>query len=73
MKNCKKHLEITGSLIFPIEVGMAAFIQEGAMIRRTSRVLSVDKLSPSEIQFETRNTNYLLHLLPNHVNMEAAV
>lgn len=73
MKNCKKSLEITGSLIFPIEVGMSAFIQEGANTRKTTTVLSMENISPTEIRFETKNTNYLLHLLPSHLDMEAAV
>ena len=73
MKNCKKCLEITGTLIFPIEVGMSALIQEGANTRRTTTVLRMEKLSSTEIQFETKNTNYLLHLLPNQLNMEAVV
>ena len=55
-------LEITGSLIYPITVGVSAFIHEGEGIRRTSTVLSMEKMSQSEISFETQNTKYLLHM-----------
>lgn len=60
MERTKKMLEITGSLIYPITVGESAFIHEGEGIRRTSTVLSMEKMSQSEIRFETRNTRYLL-------------
>ena len=35
----KKNIELTGSLIYPIEVGEAAFIREADGMRRTSTVL----------------------------------
>lgn len=31
-------------------------------MRRTSPVLGMDNISQTEIQFETQNTNYLLHI-----------
>ena len=62
MNYTKKMLEITGSLIYPITVGESAFIHEAEGIRRTSTVLSMKKMSQSEILFETRNTRYLLHM-----------
>ena len=62
MNYTKKMLEINGSLIYPITVGESAFIHEGEGIRRTSTVLSMEKMSQSEIRFETRNTRYLLHM-----------
>lgn len=62
MDNTKKMLEITGSLVYPITVGESAFIHEEEGIRRTSTVLSMEKMSPSEVFFETRNTKYLLHM-----------
>ena len=62
MYNTKKMLEITGSLIYPITVGESAFIHEGEGIRRTSTVLSMEKISQSDVRFETRNTRYLLHM-----------
>lgn len=65
----KKNLEITGRLICPLTVGAAAFIAEDGGIRRTSRVLQMEKISPEEIRFETCNTNYCLHI----IQKEAAV
>lgn len=62
MNNTKKMLEITGSLVYPITVGESAFVHEAEGIRRTSTVLSMEKMSQSEIRFETRNTRYLLHM-----------
>ena len=62
MDNTKKMMEITGSLMYPITVGESAFIHEAESIRRTSTVLSMEKMSQSEISFETQNTKYLLHM-----------
>ena len=62
MNNTKKMLEITGSLVYPITVGESAFVHEAEGIRRTSTVLSMDKMSQSEVCFETQNTKYLLHM-----------
>ena len=62
MNKTKKMLEITGHLIYPITVGESAFIHEAEGIRRTSTVLSMEKMSQSEISLETQNTKYLLHM-----------
>ena len=62
MNNTKKMLEITGSLVYPITVGESAFVHEAEGIRRTSTVLSMEKMSQSELCFETRNAKYLLHM-----------
>lgn len=62
MNKPKKTLEITGRLIYPITIGEPAFIHEAEGIRRTSAVLSMEKMSQSEVNFETRNTKYLLHM-----------
>lgn len=58
----KKNIELTGSLIYPIEVGEAAFIREADGMRMTSTVLRTEKISAQEICFETVNTNYHLHV-----------
>lgn len=62
MDNTKKMMEITGNLMYPITVGESAFIHEAESIRRTSTVLSMEKISQSDVRFETRNTRYLLHM-----------
>ena len=58
----KKNIELTGSLIYQIEVGEAAFIREADGMRMTSTVLRTEKISAQEIRFETVNTNYHLHV-----------
>lgn len=67
MNSKKKTLEITGWLLYPIAVGNSAFIHETNGMRRTSTVLSLEVISQTEIRFETRNTNYCLHLVPQEV------
>lgn len=52
----KKNIELTGSLIYPIEIG------EADGMRMTSTVLRTEKISAQEICFETVNTNYHLHV-----------
>lgn len=65
----KKNLEITGKLLCPLVVGDSAFISETDGTRRTSRVLSMENISPKEIRFETLNTNYHLHLTGQEVTI----
>lgn len=62
MDRQKKNLEITGWPIFPVEIGTVAYICEADTLRRTSTVLHLEQVTEHEIRFETRNTNYLLHL-----------
>lgn len=38
-------------------------------MRRTSTVLSMETISRTEIQFETCNTNYYLHIIPQEVTV----
>lgn len=66
--NRKKSLEITGRLIYPLEIGAVAFISEGDGMRRTSTVLSMENVSQTEVRFETLNTLYLLHLVQGSVS-----
>ena len=63
----KRNLEITGRHICPLTVGTAAFIAENGGMRRTSKVLQMEKISPDEICFETCNTNYRQHLIRQEV------
>ena len=67
----KKNIELTGNLIYPIEVGEAAFIREADRLRRTSTVLCAKKVSAQEICFETVNTNYRLHLVKQGLPTQA--
>lgn len=65
----KKNIEITGRLLFPMTVGLNAFISEEKGMRRTSTVLRMERVSAEEIQFETVNTNYRLHLAGREVTV----
>ena len=56
MNQEKKTLEITGLPLVPLSVGRS----DGT--RRTSRVLAIQHSSQTEIDFETLNTHYLLHV-----------
>lgn len=58
----KKKLEITGWPVYPIAIGETALISEDTGLRRTSTVLRMKKKSQTEVQFETLNTSYRLHL-----------
>ncbi len=58
----KKTRELDGYLLTPIEIGASAFIKVSDGMLRTSRVLRLQTLTQSEVQFETQNTNYRLHL-----------
>lgn len=63
MNHQKKTLCIAGSMLLPIEIGEPALIREhDGGYRRTTTVISLDKLSDSEIKFETQNTLYVLRL-----------
>ncbi len=70
----KKNIDIVGSPIIPIAVGYVTWIAEGNDTRRTSTVLSMEKVSQTEIRFETVNTNYRLRILqPNALRQEVHV
>lgn len=56
----KRTIRITGRLIFPIEIGLPAWIQEFGGMRRTSPVLSIVKKDAKHILIETQNTLYIL-------------
>lgn len=58
----KRTQELDGYLLSPIEIGASAFIKVSDGMLRTSRVLKLNMLTQSEVQFETQNTNYRLHL-----------
>ncbi len=55
---------ISGSPVRPITVGEPALIHEGDGLRRTTPVVSVRRISLREIRFETRNTHYVLKIIP---------
>jgi len=55
---------ITGTLLYPIVIGEPAFIYQDSGLTRTTTVTTVSKISTTEIRFETRNTKYVLQLIP---------
>lgn len=57
---------ISGSPVRPITVGEPALIHEGGGLRKTTPILNVRRVSPSEIRFETRNTQYVLKIFPTN-------
>ena len=66
MNHQKKTLCIAGSMILPIAIGQPAVILErDGGYRQTTTVLNMKKLSESVIKFETQNTRYLLHVIPD--------
>lgn len=72
MYNEKKHEEITEYLLRPLHVGAPAVINERTGWRRTSAVIKVTGMTEHEISFETQNSRYLLHLVPDlHSQREA--
>lgn len=67
----KKNIDLVGYPIVPIAVGFAAWIDEGNNARRTSKVLHMEKISKTEIRFETENTNYCLRIFqPDSLRQE---
>lgn len=64
MTNMKISKIITGTLLYPIVIGEPAFIYQDSGLTRTTTVTTVSKISTTEIRFETRNTKYVLQLIP---------
>lgn len=62
--NMKISKIITGTLLYPIVIGEPAFIYQDSGLTRTTTVTTVSKISTTEIRFETRNTKYVLQLIP---------
>ncbi|MCI9192482.1 MAG: hypothetical protein HFE92_03650 [Acutalibacter muris] len=63
---------ISGSPVRPITVGEPALIHEGDGLRRTTPVVDVLRISSREVRFETRNTRYVLNIVPTHRNAKEA-
>ena len=59
---------ISGSPVRPIVVGEPALIHESGGLRRTTPVLNVRRVSIRETRFETRNTQYVLKIVPAQRN-----
>ncbi len=60
----KKTVTLSGTLMYPLEVGCYALIFHNGRFTRTSRVVEIHKETHEEVRFETMNTIYRL-LLPD--------
>lgn len=60
----KKTATLSGTLMYPLEVGCRALIFHNGRITRTSRVVAIHEKNCEEIRFETMNTVYRLLLGP---------
>ena len=56
----KKHVELYGTLEYPLSIGYAAFIKEANGSRRTSAVQHFITLPSGTVYIETQNTHYIL-------------
>lgn len=56
----KKYTTLKGTLLCPLAIGSCALILHRGQVMRTSRIVAIQSLSPSEVCFETQNTYYTL-------------
>ena len=54
---------ISGSLLYPLRIGVCALIRHNGSVIRTPKVVSIRSTDTRKVCFETQNTNYML-LLP---------
>ncbi|WP_326975330.1 hypothetical protein ACRQU7_01360 [Caproiciproducens sp. R1] len=64
MKEEKKNVHLTGTLLYPITVGRGAVVFSGGQVIHTSRVVAVHEQTIKQISFETLHTHYTLTLGP---------
>lgn len=55
---------VSGILLLPIAVGESALICKEDGLMRTTPVAAVEQISPEEVRFMTRNTRYILKVVP---------
>lgn len=65
----KKKRTVTGKLMYPIEIGCKAIIDDGSNLIQTSVVQRINAMSRSKVRFETENTRYVLHLRTEPVSL----
>lgn len=60
----KQTIQISGTMLSPLEVGKPAHIrEENGGYRHTTNIQCVERVSLDEIRFETHNTYYVLKIL----------
>ena len=64
---------ITGSPVENITFGQRAVIRQTDSLCRTTPVIDVRRVSASEIRFETRNTKYVLKVVPDRNNPKEVI
>lgn len=57
----KKRVDIYGTLEYPLEIGLSAFVKEASGLRRTSSVQHFICLPSGVVHIHTKNTHYVLH------------
>lgn len=55
---------IFGKPMRPIIVGERAWIRNSEGVIRTTPVLTANRVSATQLRFETRNTKYILNIVP---------
>lgn len=55
---------IFGEPITPIVVGERAWIRKPDGVMRTTPVVDANRVSATQLRFETRNTRYILNIVP---------
>ena len=60
----KKHVSLSGRLLFPLKEGQCALIQRRGGVIRTSRVVEILEVTDISVRFETMNTVYLVSTAP---------
>lgn len=64
MKEEKKNVHLTGTLLYPVTVGRGAVVFSDGQVIHTSRVVAVHEQTAERISFETLHTQYTLTLGP---------
>lgn len=65
----KKKRTVTGKLMYPVEIGCKAIIDDGNNLIQTSVVQRIRGVSKSKVRFETENTHYVLYLKAEPVSL----
>lgn len=55
---------VSGRLLRPVTIGESALICKEVGLMRTTPVVAVEQISPEEVRFMTRNTRYILKVVP---------
>lgn len=67
MKGMKKHIDLNGSLVRPLSVGMRAVIRTGGKLYLTGSVVVIHEQTAEQTDFETADIHYHVSLSPEPV------